>query len=61
LPPEWERALSSPFVLHERYGTRCSTVLLVEHGGRTTMLERRFDERGATTGASRFAFDATAE
>ena len=30
LPPEWERALSSPFVVHERYGTRCSTVLLVE-------------------------------
>jgi uncharacterized protein with NRDE domain len=61
LPPEWERALSSPFVLHERYGTRCSTVLLVEHDGRTTMLERRFDERGVTTGASRLAFDAAPE
>ena len=45
LPPEWERALSSPFVVHERYGTRCSTVLLVEHDGRTTMSERRFDAR----------------
>jgi len=61
LPPEWERALSSPFVLHERYGTRCSTVLLVEHGGRTTMLERRFDERGVTTGASRLAFGPSPE
>lgn len=61
LPPDWERALSSPFVLHERYGTRCSTVLLVEHGGRTTMLERRFDERGVTTGASRLAFDPSPE
>jgi uncharacterized protein with NRDE domain len=59
LPPEWERALSSPFVLHERYGTRCSTVLLVEHGGHTTMLERRFDERGVTTGATRLAFDSS--
>jgi uncharacterized protein with NRDE domain len=51
--------LSSPFVLHERYGTRCSTVLLVEHGGHTTMLERRFDERGVTTGATRLAFDSS--
>jgi uncharacterized protein with NRDE domain len=48
-----------PFVLHERYGTRCSTVLLVEHGGHTTMLERRFDERGVTTGATRLAFDSS--
>ena len=56
LPPEWERALSSPFVVHERYGTRCSTVLLVEHDGRTTMCERRFDESGNTTGATRLEF-----
>jgi uncharacterized protein with NRDE domain len=61
LAPEWERALSSPFVLHERYGTRCSTVLLVEHDGHTVMLERRFDERGIATGASRLAFDASPE
>jgi uncharacterized protein with NRDE domain len=56
LPPEWERALSSPFVVHERYGTRCSTVLLVEHDGRTTMHERRFAESGNTTGATRLEF-----
>ncbi len=57
LPPEWERALSSPFVVHERYGTRCSTVLLVESDGRTTMCERRFDEAGRATGATRLEFD----
>jgi uncharacterized protein with NRDE domain len=56
LPPEWERALSSPFVVHDRYGTRCSTVLLVEHDGRTTMCERRFDASGNTTGATRLEF-----
>jgi uncharacterized protein with NRDE domain len=56
LPPEWERALSSPFVVHDRYGTRCSTVLLVEHDGRTTMCERRFDTSGNTTGATRLEF-----
>lgn len=58
LPPEWERALSSPFVLHERYGTRCSTILLVGHDGHTTVFERRFDASGVTTGATRIAFDA---
>jgi uncharacterized protein with NRDE domain len=56
LPAEWERALSSPFVVHERYGTRCSTVLLVEHDGRTTMHERRFDEDARMTGATRLGF-----
>lgn len=58
LPPDWERALSAPFVVHERYGTRCSTLLLVERNGHTTMLERRFDEAGALTGSSRVAFDS---
>ena len=33
LPHEWARALSAPFVLHPEYGTRCSTVLLLEGGG----------------------------
>lgn len=60
LPPEWERTLSAPFVVHERYGTRCSSVLLVERDGRTTMCERRFDAGGNTTGATRLEF-ASAE
>ena len=58
LPADWERALSSPFVVHERYGTRCSTVLLVTHDGRTTLSERRFDAHGAQTGATRIDFMA---
>jgi uncharacterized protein with NRDE domain len=58
LPPDWERALSSPFVVHDRYGTRCSTVLLVEHDNRTAIFERRFDAAGALTGATRYAFIA---
>ena len=53
LPPELQRALSSPFVLHPRYGTRCSTVLLAGHDGRTLMAERRFDRAGVQTGATR--------
>jgi len=56
LPPDWERALSAPFVVHERYGTRCSTLLLVERGGRTVMHERRFDAAGGQTGTTRIEF-----
>jgi uncharacterized protein with NRDE domain len=56
LPPDLERALSAPFVRHQRYGTRCSTVALVEHGGRTSVLERRFDPAGVQTGATRVEF-----
>jgi uncharacterized protein with NRDE domain len=61
LPADLERALSAPFVRHERYGTRCSTVVLVEHGGLTSVHERRFNPAGAQTGATRVEFtDATA-
>jgi uncharacterized protein with NRDE domain len=56
LPPDWERALSSPFVLHGRYGTRSSTVLLAGHDGRTVVMERRFDATGRQTGATRIEF-----
>jgi uncharacterized protein with NRDE domain len=57
LPPDWQRAVSAPFVVHERYGTRCTTLVLVEHGQRTTLHERRFDAAGVQTGASRVEFD----
>lgn len=60
LPPGLQRALTAPFVVHERYGTRCSTVVLVERDGRTAVLERRYDPGGAQTGASRHEFEATA-
>ena len=51
-----ERAISAPFVLHPRYGTRCSTVLLAGHDGRVVAAERRFDATGRMTGATRIEF-----
>ncbi|MEO0556846.1 MAG: NRDE family protein [Bacteroidota bacterium] len=36
----WERALSSPFIQMERYGTRTSTVLTVSSDGRAAWAER---------------------
>jgi uncharacterized protein with NRDE domain len=56
LPGDWERIVSSPFVVNERYGTRCSSVLLVERNGRTILHERRFDAAAIQTGTSRFEF-----
>ena len=60
LPADLERALSAPFVLHERYGTRCSTLVLVGHEGRTVVHEWRFDSTGRQRGAGRFEFMETA-
>lgn len=56
LPLEWERAVSAPFIVNERYGTRSSSVLLVERTGRTMLHERRFDAEGTQTGVTRFEF-----
>jgi uncharacterized protein with NRDE domain len=56
LPPDWQRAVSAPFVVHERYGTRCTTVVLIDREGHTVMHERRFDSKGDETGSSRLEF-----
>jgi uncharacterized protein with NRDE domain len=50
LPPEWARVLSAPFVLHPEYGTRSSTVVLLEPDGRLFLAEHRFDAAGALAG-----------
>jgi uncharacterized protein with NRDE domain len=54
LSPQWERALSAPFVVHPTYGTRCSTVLLLEPTGAVVMAERRFDSAGVPTGEAEY-------
>jgi uncharacterized protein with NRDE domain len=60
LPADLERALTAPFVRHPRYGTRSSTVVLVEHGGRSVVHERRYDPAGAPSGAARIEFQERA-
>ena len=58
LSPEWEKVLSAPFVLNPDYGTRCSTVVLIEAAGAATLAERRFDPNGNVTGNSRWTLNA---
>ena len=50
VPIEIERRLSSPFVRGDTYGTRCSTVVVVDGAGRITLSERSFAAGGAPAG-----------
>ena len=52
-----ERALSAPFVAHPQFGTRCSTVLLLEPSGALRMCERRFDRLGQPAGFSDYRLE----
>jgi uncharacterized protein with NRDE domain len=54
IPLEWERVLSSPFVLHPDYGTRASTLVLLEASGAGYLAERRFDPQGTLQGEVEF-------
>ena len=39
---KWERVLSSAFIDAENYGTRCSTVIMVDHSGQVFLEERTY-------------------
>jgi uncharacterized protein with NRDE domain len=40
---DWERRLSPVFIRAENYGTRASTVVLIDRDGRARLVERTFD------------------
>ncbi len=42
IPHEWEKAVSSLFIKTEKYGTRSSSILLIDHSGNIEFTERRF-------------------
>lgn len=54
LTPEWERALSAPFVAHGEYGTRCSTVLALGHDDSLQLEEHSYDVNGKATGVASY-------
>lgn len=51
-----EDAFSSVFIRNQTYGTRCSTVVLVDHSGQGQIRERRFDPGGDCVGETAFDF-----
>lgn len=52
LPAEWVEVLSSPFVVHPLFGTRCSTLVMIGYDGSLWVQERRFAASGEATGQS---------
>jgi uncharacterized protein with NRDE domain len=56
IPLERERLLSSPLIVSDTYGTRCSTVLTVSRDGAAHFVERTFDPRGAALGDVEYRF-----
>jgi len=53
---EWERVLSPLFIESPTYGTRCSTVLLIDREGTVTFVERVFNCGSEPRLTSRFDF-----
>ncbi|SRR6266568_833950 len=52
-----ERSLSSIFVTRDEFGTRCSTVILVDSDNRMYFLERSFDAHQNVTGTVKYKLD----
>ena len=55
---DWERRLSAARIVGNEYGTRASTVILVDNEGETTFVERRFSPDGQIAGETRERFEA---
>lgn len=53
---EWERRLAPAFIAAGHYGTRSSTVMILEGDGTVHFTERSFDSRGRQCGESVHAF-----
>ena len=51
-----ERMLAPPFIVNERYGTRSTTVVMIDRSGELRFVERSFDRSGGVTGEERFVF-----
>jgi uncharacterized protein with NRDE domain len=56
IAPEWERLLSSAFIVSKDYGTRSSTIVLVDRQGNVVFVERTFGPGGIVGLESRFEF-----
>jgi uncharacterized protein with NRDE domain len=54
---ERERFLSPLFITGSDYGTRSSTIILIDRKNRLTFMERSYGNRQRTTGTASFKFD----
>ena len=58
VPLEWERVLSPIFITSSTYGTRSSTIILIDHEDHVTFLEKTFNAHPEPVFTARFDFDA---
>lgn len=57
IPLEWEKRLSAPKIISDRYGTRASTTLLVDRHGVASLHERSFNAEGEIQGETGARFE----
>lgn len=55
---EWERLLSSRFIVSESYGTRASTLVLLHRDGQISFYERSFTPDGRVSSDVAYQFDS---
>lgn len=55
--PEREKLLGSPFIKNDRYGTRCTTLIMQRSDGMAMFFEIRFDSSGSKSGESLWTID----
>jgi uncharacterized protein with NRDE domain len=55
--PEREKLLGSPFIKNDRYGTRCTTLIMQRADGMVRFQEKRFDSQGLVSGESLWTID----
>lgn len=55
--PDREKLLGSPFIKNERYGTRCTTLILKRSDGMIRFHEKRFNSDGVIIGESLWTVD----
>jgi uncharacterized protein with NRDE domain len=56
---EWERLLSSAFIRGSDYGTRCSTIIRIDQGGKVYFDEWTWDASGSESGRASFQFQVS--
>ena len=61
LPFETAHAISAPFIVLPDFGTRSSSVVLLDAAGRWHFHERRFDASGKRLGDAEFRFDSMSD
>ncbi|MGH8207744.1 MAG: NRDE family protein [Steroidobacteraceae bacterium] len=57
---EWERLLSSAFIRSPDYGTRCSTILLIDRAGQARFTELTWNAGGTLAGEVEYQFRSAA-